>query len=277
MAATQYYNDAGKKLSEKMVAKLLKAQSKAEAAGKEYTGKQAYTADQISAMYGGYDPSIVAALGGRRAYLTDAPAQYAMRDDAALAKAAEDRYAMTYGLQQTAAANKRDADVLALQQQQAALEPTYTQRLQQSNRQYAQSGDALQGAMTSRGMGRSSYTAALMNNQAIARNQAAGGIEAERNAAYTNLSAQMTAANTAYNSTAEQLAAGKANEMAAYQDQLRQQEFQNQQAAAGARMDYLNALMRLPKKAQKAAKKVTATGTQPTAPKVPGYEDAFGR
>ncbi|MEF9974928.1 MAG: hypothetical protein RR893_13495, partial [Clostridia bacterium] len=49
------------------------------------------------------------------------------------------------------------------------------------------------------------------------------------------------------NATSEQLAAGKANDTAAYMDQLRQEEFANQQSAAAGRIDYLNAILNLPK------------------------------
>ncbi|MEG1516635.1 MAG: hypothetical protein RSD95_17240, partial [Clostridia bacterium] len=242
-----YYDDAGKAMNGVETAKYLAQLKTSEAAGMPYAGNRYYTADQLSDKYGGYSADIIAALKNRRQYLTEAPGEYNTRSDEQLKAAAENRFAMTYGMQQTAAANKRDANVMALGQQMPGIEQNYAAQVHASNKQHLGAFDALKGSMASRGLGRSSYAGALAGNQLLARDEAAGGINAQKTNALNDLQAQITGEHTAYNATSEQLAAGKANDTAAYMDQHRQEEFANQQSAAAGRIDYLNAILNLPK------------------------------
>lgn len=271
-----YYDSKGNKLSPAKAAQYVAKLQSGQTPKNQY-----YTSEEFSQKYGGFSPDVVKGLGKRAGYLSEAPGGYTMLGEEELSKAARDRFEATYGLQLQAGATKRDADILALRQQQAALEPTFTARLQQSNKQYASGYDVLQGSMMGRGLGRSSYASALSGNQLLARNVAAGGIEAEKSTAIGNIGAQITGAQSAYNALAETLAASRASEEAAYIDQRRQQEIQNQQAAAQARLDYLSTVSKLPK-IKTSSKAATASGgtpgnTQSTTTPPASYEDQFGK
>lgn len=257
-----YYSQTGRRLNARQTADYLRQLAAAQAAGRDYTGPNYMSEADYEAAHGGFDADIIRGLGRRADWLSLAPGEYTRMTEDELQAAAENRFAMTYGLQAEAARKARDANIEALEQQRPTINENYDSQKLSSNKQHLSAYDSLNGAMTSRGLGRSSYAAAAAGNQLLARDTAANAIEGQRTNALNNLQAQITAEGTNYNNTIATLEANRANEVANYMDTLRQREFENELNATNARNDFLEMLRRLPRlRGGKGNKKPGSNGT----------------
>lgn len=144
---------------------------------------------------------------------------------------AQNRYAATYDAQRLAAQQAAERSDLALQQQRASLADSYARQMEDAQKQTARTLSSNDRYSMQRGMQRSSYNAQRLANIMLEGNEAVGDIARAQTAAEGNIDAQRAQNEAQLAALLAQYDTNEAAEIQAYLDDLRDKEYEREQAA----------------------------------------------
>ena len=173
---------------------------------------------------------------------------YTPKTDEQIQAEAENRFKTQYDQQRTAAQQAYDTSALALDQQRAGLGTSYAKQAEEAAKNTRQNYAAADRQSVSRGMQRSSYNNATLANINNEGAKTQNEIQQALTTAQGNVDQQKTLLTQQLAQTLAGYDTGYANDVAAYIDSLKQQEYERTLAADQYRNELLMALYELQKK-----------------------------
>ena len=167
---------------------------------------------------------------------------YTPKTDEQIQAEAENRFKTQYDQQRTAAQQAYDTSALALDQQRAGLETSYAKQAEQAAQATRQNYAAADRQSLTRGMQRSSYNNATLANINNAGAKTQNEIQQALTTAQGNVDQQKTLLTQQLAQTLAGYETGLANDVAAYLDTLKQQEYERKLASDQYRNELLMAL-----------------------------------
>lgn len=167
---------------------------------------------------------------------------YTPKTDEQLQAEAENRYKSQYAQNRTSAQQAYDTSALALDQQRAGLETSYAKQAEQAAQATRQNYAAADRQSLTRGMQRSSYNNATLANINNAGAKTQNEIQQALTTAQGNVDQQKTLLTQQLAQTLAGYETGYANDVAAYLDTLKQQEYERKLASDQYRNELLMAL-----------------------------------
>ena len=167
---------------------------------------------------------------------------YTPKTDEQLQAEAENRYKSQYTQNRTSAQQAYDTSALALDQQRAGLETSYAKQAEQAAQATRQNYAAADRQSLTRGMQRSSYNNATLANINNAGAKTQNEIRQALTTAQGNVDQQKTLLTQQLAQTLAGYETGYANDVAAYLDTLKQQEYERKLASDQYRNELLMAL-----------------------------------
>ena len=156
--------------------------------------------------------------------------QYKPKTEDEIKAAAEAQIAGEYDLAKLNAQQKADQTIQSLQQQLAGIGTSYDRQLEENLKAYNRAYSQTDRHALSRGMQRSSYNAQVLANLLQEGNRAADDIQANRTAQESNINANIALTTQQLADQLAQLEAGKAKDLKAAEDAIRDQEYNRGQA-----------------------------------------------
>lgn len=203
--------------------------------------------------------------------------QYTQRSDEELADLAAAKYTPVYNAEVEAANNNYAQQLLNYNNTVTDANKAYDRQIAANAAQYAQGRDTLTGTMLQRGMGRSSYANALLYNNGLQEASSANAIEQNRTDTLNQAQSALSQAATENTNTLGRLKADLAQNILSYVDQLEQQEYERQQAAAAQNASIVQWLLDGSKNYSRYAKKSSSSKKKTTsASKTTGSSSSTG-